>query len=133
MVKSLNLDNKIFFRDFVPNTELPKYYNAADVGIWPGDHSITVIEAIATGLPVIVPENDMAYKILFENKAALGFERGNPDAIANKIAELIENRDLYSEIANNALSLAEKILSWKRVAEKSISIYLTYGCKNERR
>lgn len=127
LIKSLDLDNKVFFRDFVPNIDLPKYYNAADAGVWPGDHSITVIEAIATGLPVIVPENDLAYKILFENKAALGFERGNPDAITNKIAELIENHDLYSEIANNALSLVEKTLSWNKIAEESISIYSTYG------
>jgi len=129
LVSSAGLNDKIFFKDFVPNLELPQYYNAADIGVWPGAHSITVIEAIATGLPVIVPEDDLAYKVLFENKAALGFERGKPDAITKKITELVENHNLRSKIANNALSLAKETLSWGKIAEKSIEIYEVYGAE----
>lgn len=41
-------------RDFVPNAELPRYYQAADVGVWPTQESTSMLDAAACGLPLIV-------------------------------------------------------------------------------
>lgn len=127
--KALIASNHIFFKGFVPNSDLPKYYNAADVGVWPGDPSITVIEAVATGLPVIVPIMDVAYDILFNNNAAIGFERGNIESLSNAILEIIEKKELHSQISENCKLLAVNALSWEKIAEKSISIYSTWENK----
>ena len=123
LVNSIGLDNKIFFKNFAPNSELPKLYNAADIGVWSGDHSITVIEATATGLPVIVPNEDLAYKVLFMHNAAIGFERGNVDSLSIAILKLIENKELRSKLSVNSVVLASETLSWEKIAEKSILLY----------
>jgi len=122
LVSSAGLNDKIFFKDFVPNLELPQYYNAADIGVWPGAHSITVIEAIATGLPVIVPENDLAYKVLFDNDAAVGFEKDAND-LAEKLYSLIKNEEIRYKISTYAVKVVREKLSWEVIAKKSIEIY----------
>ena len=120
----VGIGRKVLFKDFVKNTELPKYYNASDIGIWPGNPSITVIEAIATGLPVIVPIDDHAYKILFENEAAVGFERGNTESLIGIISELVTDAEFRFKLSINSLAITADLLSWEKIAKKSISIYL---------
>ena len=124
LVNSLSLIEKVIFKDFVPNFQLPTYYNAADLGVWSGDHSITVMEAVASGLPTIVPEDDIAYEILFENNAAAGFKRGDVNNLSETILKLIENRKMRLAIGINSIYLGKEIISWKKIAEKSIIVYL---------
>jgi glycosyltransferase involved in cell wall biosynthesis len=126
LVKKLNLSDNVIFKGFVKNFELPKYYNAADIGIWPGDHSITVIEASATGLPIIIPNNILAYKILVENDAAVSFTRGNPNSLADLIINLSLNVNQRDIISGNAIKLTKNELSWKKIARKSIDIYSNF-------
>lgn len=114
---------RILFKDFVSNSELPLYYNAADLGVWPGIHSITVIEAVATGLPVILPEEDLAYGILFKKDAAVGFKRGDPSSLSDNIMKLLNDPALKSEIATNCASLVASTLSWRSIAQRSIALY----------
>lgn len=123
LVNSYHINDNVFFINFVDNDELSKYYNAADIGVWPGDHTITSIEAIATGLPIIVPENDLAYNILFENNAAIGFTRGDISSLSLKIIKLIEDKKLYSVISQNCKNVTKNILSWEEIAKKSILLY----------
>ena len=91
------------FIDFVRNADLPIIYNSSDIGIRPGDSSITVFEAMATGFPTVVQEDDLTShgKILAEN-AAIGFKRGDIDDQAERIETLIDDPQLMSSIANNA-------------------------------
>jgi glycosyltransferase involved in cell wall biosynthesis len=120
-----NLGSKIIFKDFAPHHELPIYYNAADLGVWPGDPSITVIEAIATGLPVILPQHELAYGILFRNGAALGFKRGDPISLAKSVLKLVYDSNLKSKITNRSFSLVADTLAWNKIAQRSIDIYST--------
>lgn len=121
-VKNCNIPERIIFIDFLKNQDLNKYYNAADIGIWPGNHSIGVIEAIATGLAVIVPESDIGYRILFQNKAAIGFKRRNIKSLQNSI-EILSRKKERDEIRKYGLSLISNILSWTNIAKKSIEYY----------
>lgn len=127
IVNSAGLDRNVIFKNFVTNSELSKYYNAADIGVWPGDHSITVIEAVATGLPVVIPEDDPAYQVLIEGNASICFERGNIDSLSTAILKLMKNQNMRHKLTENSLNLVEETLSWNKVAVKSISIYSSRG------
>jgi len=115
---------KVRFVDFVRNADLPALYNAGDIGVWPGNASITVIEALATGLPTVVQMNDLAsYERVFEAKAAVGFERGDVESLAEKIEMLLKDPQLRAEITARAEFLVKNSLSWKILAERSIFLY----------
>lgn len=123
LTEELMIEDNVITHDFVINTELPKIYNSADIGVWPGDHTITAIEATATGLSTIIPLHNSAYSILFNNQSALGFERGNIHSLYEKISMLIEDTKKREEISAHALKLVEKELSWEVIGRKSIEIY----------
>jgi len=118
------IKDKVIFHDFVPNRELPLFYNAADIGVWPGDHTITAVEAISTGLPIIVPSSDKAYQILLKNNAAIGFERGNIESLSLLLSNLLQDENLRNKLKNSALELINKELAWSVVSERSIKLYL---------
>jgi len=124
LAEALMIKEKVIFHDFVVNTELPKFYNAADIGVWPGSPTITIIEAIATGLPIIIPSQNSPYSILLNNQSVLGFEEGDFHSLFEKINILIEDTEKREKISTQALKLVEKELSWEIIARKSIEIYL---------
>lgn len=43
-------------RDFTPFRELPDYYRAADIAVWPAGESTSMLDAAACGLPLVVSE-----------------------------------------------------------------------------
>lgn len=126
LVNHLKLSEKIIFRGFVPNDELPGYYCAADIGIWPGDNSIGVFEALGTGLPIIVPNNDLSYRILFDNVAAVGFDRGDCKNLAICILNLLNNKQVCEELSKKGLLVMRNDLSWEVIASRSTQIYLDW-------
>jgi glycosyltransferase involved in cell wall biosynthesis len=119
------LRDNVILKDFVPNDDLPKYYNSGDVGAWPGDHTITAIEAASTGLPCILPSNCAAYKVLLDFDAAIGFERGSIDSLVASLESLVDNSDLRIRMGRICADVVDSRLSWKRIAIESDSIYRT--------
>jgi glycosyltransferase involved in cell wall biosynthesis len=123
LVRSLALEEFVTFVDFVPNEILPTYYNAGDLGVWPGTPTITVVEAAATGLPLVVPSHESAYRLLLQSRSAIGFSAGDPKSLCESILLLLGQPDLRIEMRGNALELVEHELSWRSLAVRSIEIY----------
>ncbi len=126
LVISYKLTKNIKIIDFISHKELPCLYNAADIGVWPGDHSITVLEAISAGLPVIVPLDDSAYGVISELGNLLQYERGNENSLAIQIINMLVNDDLRAKISNFNDITGENLLSWDKIAMESLKIYKEY-------
>ncbi|ELZ23697.1 group 1 glycosyl transferase [Halosimplex carlsbadense 2-9-1] len=120
--KELGITNKVTFIDAVPHDTLSCYLNAADLGIWPGKLGITCIEAIGTGLPLIV-SNDAAMEFLVSNNNGFTFDRGSPRSLSSRIQYYIDNPATLESHSQNAASFASDELYWDTIAEKSITIY----------
>ena len=120
-----NLNSKVKFIDFMKNAELNQYYNAADIGIWPGDPTISVLEAISAGLPVIVPDKDDAYTVLVENRAVSTFKRKNVSSLVTSI-DLLSIDEERKKIRENGQLLIKEELNWHQIAKSSIEIYKKY-------
>ncbi len=117
IIKENEIENSVIFKDFVKNQDLPKYYNAADIGVWPGTPTITAVESLATGLSIILPEDDLCYKNIFNHKAALGFERKKIESLTREIIKLMDDAEKREKLEENALYLAINQLSWEKIAE----------------
>lgn len=55
LVKDLGLQDKVVFAGFVPDSELPAYYNAADIAVSASKfetQGLSILEAMASGKPV---------------------------------------------------------------------------------
>jgi glycosyltransferase involved in cell wall biosynthesis len=106
LARDLDLKN-VRFIDFVPYDSLANYMANADVclGIF-GDNErmlrVTtnkVIEAIAMARPLITGRNAPVQELLTHNKSVYLVERANPDALAEAIIKLKEDKELREKIA----------------------------------
>lgn len=110
------------FLGAVPHEDLPRYYNAADAGVWPGKLGVAIIEALGTGLPIAVCES-RATSFLTANDNGLTFERGNADELAERLLRYVDDPALLASHAERSAALASEELSWRGVARRSIEIY----------
>jgi len=129
LIQIYNLNKKIIMIDFVERTELYKYYNVADIGVWPGSPSISIIEAMSTELPIIIckyPERredayDTSHLLEYEN--GLSFYRGDHVALAACVEKLVSNPTLRKEMGRNSRKLVEDKLNWDCVVAKYLEFY----------
>ncbi|WP_207589841.1 glycosyltransferase [Halomontanus rarus] len=121
-VKSNGIDEKVTFLGVVPHEELHQYYNAADIGIWPGKLGVSIIEAISTGLPIIVCSSPATeYYASYDN--GLTFDRGNQKELRDRISKYMRCEELRQKHAKNSREFAAENLAWPEIAEKSLNIY----------
>ena len=111
--------------DFVPFPELPKYYQAADIAIWPAQESTSQLDAVASGLNLILTDNIKAYSTI---------ETDNPNEDRPKIVSRFYAHFDKEDMVKQLLSLTdpgkrkklsdlgvEEIMSkssWYKIAER---------------
>jgi glycosyltransferase involved in cell wall biosynthesis len=122
LAERLGIDKNVRFHGVVRHEELPAYYNAADVGVWPGKLGIANIEAVGTGLSIIVCDSEATrYLTAYDN--GLVFPRGDIAALTDEIRRYLDDESLRAVHADRAFAYAHECLSWERIAERSVDIY----------
>lgn len=122
LVEQYGLVDSVYFHNRVPHEELPHFFAASDVGIWPGKLGITIIEAIGCGLPIVVCDSP-ATEFLTANDNGFVFSREDKEQLANRIQTYLSKPSMREQHAQNAIEYAQEELAWERIAEKSIEIY----------
>lgn len=113
----------------VPKTALTHYYANSSVFVLPSladSFSLATLEAMASGLPVIVTPNTGASELLCDGKQGFIVPIRNPDAIASKLQILYDQRTMCSEMGRSAQRLARG-QSWEKYEDEALSIYRTSG------
>jgi len=129
LVKVKKIQENVIFIPTVDRNQLPNYYNAADIAIWPGSPSISIIEAMSTGLPIIISgypnRREDAYDTthLLEYRNGLSFPIGDHAALAACIEKLINNKSLLREMGRKSRKLVENKLNWDCTATKYLESY----------
>lgn len=116
LVKELNLENKIIFNGFANKKELPVYYTMADVGVWPANNSVSIIEAMACNLPIIMVDWQMPHLVSHENGFKFPFH--DKEKLKECIIKLAEDKELRKKMGENSGKAANEIYSYKAVAER---------------
>ena len=108
---------------FVPKDELRQYYAAADIGVWPGVYSIATLEAMASGLPLIVPDDDPYTEFLISDNNGYRFTQGDIDALAGRIVDLATDGPKRFAMGEASRRLAESEFDWSRIARRFLDLY----------
>lgn len=115
------------FHKLVPVLELPNFYRAADIGVWPGSPSITIVEAMACGLPIIIPKYDKSHGVnlchYLDYNNGFVFERENPEELASCLEKLVEDGQLRKRMGLSSRKLVEEKLSWDVITERTLQYY----------
>ncbi len=122
IVERRGIRDHVKWLNFLPHDELTAHYSAAEIGVWPGDWTCTVLEGASCGLALVQP--DLLYtKYSSANDNSLNFERGNVADLADKLSRLVENNELRHSMGQRSRELIEKELNWEALARQTIDIY----------
>lgn len=100
--------------------EIPKYYNALDLYLVTSRAEggpKAIVEAMATGVPIVSTKVGMAPDIIKEGHNGLLAEIEDIDTLAEKAGRLITDRALANRLSNNALNTVTNY-SWENIAKE---------------
>ena len=116
LVKKLNLKNKVIFNGFAKREELPIYYSMADIGVWPANNSVSIIEAMACKLPIVMVNWQMPHLVSHNN--GFKFPFNNKEMLKYYLIKLIKNNKLRQKMGENSYKAATKYYSYNVIAKK---------------
>lgn len=119
----LGLAGDVLFPGFIPGDELPWWYRAAEVFVYPSlfeGFGLPVLEALACGTPVITSTVSALPEVAGD--AALLVPPDDTDALAEALARLIGDRGLRTEKRAAGLRQAA-LFSWARTATETAAVY----------
>ena len=111
------------FPGYVPEEELPLWYNAADVLVYPCDYAgfgLPPLEAMACGTPVITSNTSSLPEVVGD--AGIMIDPKDSELMADKMHEILKNETLWNEMKNKGLRRS-KMFQWDDAADKTCQIY----------
>jgi glycosyltransferase involved in cell wall biosynthesis len=123
-IKKMKIEKYILVKKFIPPPHLYNYYYAADCFVLPSiveNFGLVLLEAMNCKLPIIASNNGACPEVV--GNAGLLFDPRNSKDLANKIMEIIENKETHKELKQNGLQRAE-YFTWKKSAEQYYIKYL---------
>lgn len=125
LAKIMNVDKKIVFIGYLPDSELPTLYSGADLFIFPSLYEgfgLPLIEAMACKCLSIASNNSSLAEI--SNGNALLFNPLDYKDISNKIEKIVADECLQINFKKRALKYARSF-TWDRSASQIINIFNT--------
>ncbi len=97
---------------------------------WYENYPYSVIEAFASGKPVIGSNIGGIRELIRDTERGLIFEKGNPEDLRAAINYLLNNLDITAEMGKNAKIFAEQTLGPEKHYRKLIKVYEQAISKN---
>jgi glycosyltransferase involved in cell wall biosynthesis len=122
-IKELGLERCVIFPGFVPFDDLPLFYNAADVFVFPSffeGFGLPVVESMASGVPTITSFGSSLEEVAGD--AALLIDPRDTGSIADALGRLLEDRGLRSDLARRGLKRSANFKAGN-LAEKALDVY----------
>jgi glycosyltransferase involved in cell wall biosynthesis len=117
-VGSPERDEKLAFFESVDVFSIPSPY-AEPKGM-------SVLEAMACGLPVVQPEHGAYLEVLRESGGGLGFPPGDADALAGQLAALLESAGRRRELGERGRRWVHENCGLDAMAESSAALFAKF-------
>ena len=106
LVKELSVENKVSFIKSVNNNEIQTYYQSADIFALAYDPKIEgvpipVLEALASGMPIVIPEPEQGYSDGLEDAAL--FAKLDSDSFKEQFIKIIDDKECREILCVNAI------------------------------
>jgi glycosyltransferase involved in cell wall biosynthesis len=123
LVETLEMNSKIIFTGFIPEDELPMFYNAADIFVYPSLYEgfgLPPLEAMNCGTPVITSNVTSIPEVVGD--AGILINPNNPIELQSEMINLLNNESLRKELSEKGLKRS-KLFTWKKTAKKTLDAY----------
>jgi glycosyltransferase involved in cell wall biosynthesis len=115
-----------FVPRFVADPEIPAYFRRADIVVLPyrdGEHSGVLYTALAFGKPLVLSAVGGFPELAARHGAARIVAPDQPAALAQALAELVDDPAARAQLGAAALRAAAGPYSWDEVGRQTVSLY----------
>jgi glycosyltransferase involved in cell wall biosynthesis len=126
LVRKLGLTGRVRFVGRVPHDGLPARYGASAVLVNPSvseTFGISVVEAMACGLPVVAARVGGMVETVVEGETGLLVEPEQPAALADAIVSLLQDAERSRKMGASGRARAVARFSWGARADKLLATY----------
>jgi len=123
LINKLELRDDVIFAGYVPEEDMPKWYNAADILVYPCDYAgfgLPPLEAMACGTPVITSNTTSLPEVVGD--AGIMIDPQDNELMAAKMYDVLTDNKLKDKMINNGLKRS-KLFNWDDSARKTLEIY----------
>ena len=126
LIEKENLEKKITIKEFVPHDEIQNYYKSADVFALAYDPELEglpmpVMEAMAAGLPVVIPYPKAGFSDGLEDIAI--FSKRDPESFNKNIKKILDSPNLKEDYSKKSLNKT-KDFDANKIEKREAEIYM---------
>jgi glycosyltransferase involved in cell wall biosynthesis len=103
---------------FIEYRELPAYYRMADIGVWPTQESTSMLDAAASGLPIVVSNRIQAKERVDGN--GLTYNENDPQDLI-RVLKRLEDAVERLRLGQTGAEKMRQQFSWPVVARRTLS------------
>lgn len=121
--ENLNISDKVIFTDFIPLCDMPLFYNATEVLVYPSFYEgfgLPPVEAMACGTPVIASNVTSLPEVCYES--ALLIDPNDIDLLSYDIERVLSSSLLKLTMVKKSLTRSSDF-SWNKTALDTICAY----------
>lgn len=121
--ENLNISDKVIFTDFIPLCDMPLFYNATEVLVYPSFYEgfgLPPVEAMACGTPVIASNVTSLPEVCYES--ALLIDPNDIDLLSYDIERVLSSSLLKLTMVKKSLTRSSDF-SWNKTALNTIYAY----------
>jgi glycosyltransferase involved in cell wall biosynthesis len=125
VAKRKGLEEQVIFHGHIPYSIIPYYYKSAALCVFPSIHegfSITLLEAMASGTPVVASDIERFREILQDGENTVLFKSEDAVSLSTAILRLYADSGLRKKISQKA-SKTVMNYSWDSIAGRYVSLY----------
>ena len=125
-IGALEVEDRVEMTGYAPYSTVPEVYHQGDVFVSPTyaeGFSNTILEAMASGVPIVSTKAVGVVDCLRHEDNALLVSPGQPDELAEALHRMIEDDDLRTRLAGDALKECRSTYAWSVIARQIAGIY----------
>jgi len=126
LVKQLGLGRRVAFTGKLSAEALREEYRSAQVAVVPSLYEgfgLPAAEAMACGTPVVTTRAGALPEVVGEDGAGVLVPPRDPQALAEGIRQVLEDPEQGEKMGRSGRERAERLFSWRRVAERTVAVY----------
>ena len=123
LIYELGLESEVLFLNYVPEEDLPKLYNAADLFVLPSLYEgfgVPLLEAMASGTPVVASNSSSIPEVVGD--AGVMVDPNDVDGLAEAMYKVLTSSGLSQKMIQRGLRRA-KLFTWEKAAEQTLEVY----------
>lgn len=125
IARELGILDRVIFRDYIEDEELPDYYRLASVFALSSRYEpfgMTAVEAMACGTPTVVTTEGGLWEQVVWGLEALSANPFDPDAFGHAICFILQQPRLADQLARYGSQKARARFTWMGIAQQLLGL-----------